>query len=75
MYREDVVWRADTGAYHPRASGSPVLMPPMLGVEPAPAPAHPSAPGACSLAWLGTREATNLLLLLIVVILILGREA
>jgi len=65
MFREDVVWRADTGAYHARA---PVLMPPMAGD--APAVAGPASPVRV-LSWLSSQEATNLLLLLILVVLIL----
>jgi hypothetical protein len=69
-YREDVVWRADTGAYHPR---SPILMPPTLG-------SVPSVPQATAdgiprlVSWLGSLELTNLLLLVILVVLILRRD-
>lgn len=75
--RDDVVWRADTGQYHARERAAPVLMPPMLGAQASPAApcgeGTARAPSAAFAAWFQSPEATNvLLLLLLIAILIRG---
>ncbi|MFA5861215.1 MAG: hypothetical protein WDA16_05920 [Candidatus Thermoplasmatota archaeon] len=69
---EDVVWRADTGQYHPRTSGVPVLLPPMRGGSSAGTSAAPEVENFWR--WLASPDATNLLLLLILLCLILRRR-
>lgn len=68
---DDVVWRADTGQYHARRSGTPVLLPPMLGESSAAPPAPPEAESFWR--WLSSPEATNFLLFLILLCLLLRR--